>query len=54
MHPTNTLQFQIELAELHAQALRQEAAQLRLAQQLRPARTTERRFPAFLGRLRLT
>lgn len=54
MHPMNTTPFQLELAQLRAQALRQEAAQLRLVQQLRPALTPERRLPAFLGRLRLT
>ncbi|MFC4636767.1 hypothetical protein [Deinococcus hohokamensis] len=50
----NTALFQIELAQLRAQALRQEAAQLRLLQQLRPARTSGLRLPTFLGRLRLT
>lgn len=47
------MQPYIELAQLRAQDLRQEAAQLRLIQQARPSKRRKSAFPALLGRLRL-
>ncbi|MFD1730423.1 hypothetical protein ACFSC4_03880 [Deinococcus malanensis] len=47
------MQPYIELAQQRAQALRQEADQLRLIQEARPAKRRKSRIPALLGRLRL-